>query len=369
MRRALRGSVLLAALIAITTLTPSAAAQVPPPGYGGGYVDPYYAQYYGGGYADPYYSQYYSGGYPYNGAYNTQYPYSGYNSYYNTPYPSSYNGSYPYNSYPYYNSAYPPGYPYNSAAYPYNTSYPPPALGNPFYAPPGYPPGYPGGGGAFQANAVMTGPTTITLNWTVLPGATNYQILQGLNGAPLTMYTTTTSTSMQIPVSGQNTQYQVNALGPTGQVIAQSNVTGVVPNGPFGPGQYPPQPPYGPYGPYPPQPPYVQPTAYCQIGTGPPGVVSPGCSTIAPAATVVPATQGTTVVVTLLDANRNPVPNVPVTMTPARAGDSAVPTYTNPMSNNQGVVYFTVRGAAPGQATFNTTAGGVNLPPFFITFQ
>ncbi len=347
MRTVLRGGALLAVLIGVVVVAPSAAAQYQyPPGYGG-YTDPY-AQYYNpyGTYSSPYTTGYPYGTYPYNtSAYPYNNPYNGPNPYSSYPYNT---GAYPYNTgaYPYNTGAYPYNtYPYGSAypygpSYGYNTSYagyPPPALGSPFYNPYTPPPGYPGVGGAFQATATLTSPTNATVSWAVYPGATSYAVYVGQNGAPLTMFTTTPATTVSVPVTGANTQFQVHALGPNGFDIAVSNITGVVPNGAYNP--------YTPYNPFAPG------------GVG------------VPAATVAPATIGTQVTVTVLDVNGNPVPNVQVAMTPGRAGDSATPVYVNPMTGPNGQVIFQVRGGAPGVATFNTTANGIQLAAVTITFQ
>jgi hypothetical protein len=199
-------------------------------------------------------------------------------------------------------------------------------------------------GGTIQATATLSGPNSATVSWTPYAGAASYGVYIGNNGAPLTMFTTTPNTTISVPVSGANTQFQIHALGPNGfDMGVLSNVTGVIPGG------------YSPFNPYQP--------------VGGVGVPNAARSTVVPAASFTPAAVGTQVTVTVLDVNGTPVPNAQVAMTPARTGDSATPIYVNPMTGPNGQVIFQVRGGGPGVATFNTTVNGIQLTPVTVTFQ
>jgi len=191
----------------------------------------------------------------------------------------------------------------------------------------------------------MSSANQASVSWTPFPGATSYAVYQGVNGGPLSMWTTTPATTVTVPISGANPAFQVHAVGPNGFDLSVSSIA-TVSGG------------YNPYGPYPP--PYPP---------GGVGLCNPARSTVIPAAPFAPASIGTQVTVSCLDVNGNPIPNQQISMTPGRQGDSATPVYVNPMTGPNGQVVFQVRGFAPGLATFNTTAGGQNLPAVSITFQ
>jgi hypothetical protein len=346
------------------------------PGYGGapgygypsqyGYSPPNYgAGQYGYNYGAPYGAPPYQGYYPYQGyqGYQGYYPYQqnnqGYYPYQNYAAPNGYPPNYAYNQ-PYgqpygpsYSPSYAPcgGYPSYASNTPYNptypnyTSYPNNYSYNGYGVPPplgtigGCAAPYPGApGGAFTATAVSTGGNAATISWTPVPSASSYNIFQGLNGAPLTQWSTSATTTTTVPLMpGSTYAFQIHAMGPNGFEIGVSNIT--------------------------------PPITSTGTGIGGAGTVNAANSTVTPAAFFTPAQIGTTVTVTLRDINRNPVPGVFVQMTPQRPGDTAYPQYTSPTSDPNGNVIFMVKGVGPGQALFNTTAGGFALAPATINFQ
>ncbi len=302
---------LCAVAVGLVGHVPSAMAQYYPDPYAGyGYGAPY------GYYGAPYYgySPYYSYGY-YGAPY---YGYPGYNAYYpyGYPYPTPYYGGYPYAAYAPYGA--PP--PLGAIVVPYGT------------VPPGY-----AGAGAFQLTATMAGPNVATLSWNPVPGAVSYTIYQGVNGGPLTFVQQTTSTTVTVPVTPPNSYvFQVHALGSSGFEIGVSNLS----------------------------PPLFAGISAPFAGFG---AVSATTSTVSSPTTTTSWIYPTQVTVVVRNAAGQPLPGVPVVMMASRPGDMVTP--SSVPTDGNGMAVFTLKGGAPGTATFTPVAGGVPLTPVTITFQ
>ena len=220
----------------------------------------------------------------------------------------------------------------------------------PGYGPPGYPPppGYPGYGmlpasypvpGQLQLTAVQTGPTTVQLSWVPVPGATSYNVLQGLNGAAPSLLAGVggaTSYLATLPPGGSVT-YQVQALGPNGQEMGRSNLSQAFSYGVAGAG-------------------------VGQVSTATSRIValSPNPASLAQ------LPSGVQVQVQVRDASGAPVPNAPVLL--QVTGAAMLQGATQQASDAGGNAAFTVRGTAPGQANIAAIVNGVTLPGLVYTF-
>ncbi len=92
------------------------------------------------------------------------------------------------------------------------------------------------------------------------------------------------------------------------------------------------------------------------------GGVSAGTSTVVAAPAIVPADgiAVSTVTITLLDSNSNPVADKTVTLVSSRLADDAISAASG-LSSASGVVTFTVKSATPGDSVFTATGDSVAL--------
>jgi hypothetical protein len=219
----------------------------------------------------------------------------------------------------------------------------PPGGGPAGYPGPGYPPygSLPGGylpGGPLQLTATQTSPSTVQLSWTVLAGASSYNVLQGLNGGPPTLLAavgSTTSYVATLPL-GSSVVFQVQALGPVGQEIGRSNLSPTF--------------------------------SYSAGAVG--GQVSAAYSRLVPlSSNQVSLTQfpnGVQVQVQARDANNLAVPNAQVLV--QVTGTAVVQGATQLLTDSAGNAVVTLRGTGPGQATLTATVNGLALPGLTYTF-
>ncbi len=251
---------------------------------------------------------------------------------------------------PYCPGGYPgmPGYP-GAPGYPGmpGVGYPPGAY-NPYGIPPGgYPPGVvpPGGiGGSFQVTATQSSPGVVTLSWPALPGAVSYNVWQGVNGAPLTLWGPSSGTTATVTLSQPNATYafQVHAIGAGGAEIGVSNITPPITG--TGVGVIPP--PVG------------------GVGVGIPSPIN-SRFTAPPSASIAASPAGLSVSAQIRDANNNPVPGVAVIVSVPPGLTVTPPQVTSDPGGN---AVFMVRAPAPGTFTINGTANGVTIQPATINF-
>ena len=380
MQARVREMVLVATLVGWLAVAPGALGQYYPPTYNP--ADPY-SQYYSGQFYPPSpnptasYSQfqqsyvpgqYYNYGQPYNYAQpppgspgtSAVYGYGGYPS--NGP-GSAYVG-YGYNTPAYqgYGSPFaPPGYGYAYAPY---SQYP----GAGYY--PGYLGGYPSylsppaaftgaasGGGTFTVTATLAAPGSATITWNPVPMAISYAVYQGVNGTPPTLVTTTPSTTINLPLIGGSSVFQVHALGVNGVEVGVSNYSQPVQASAWGaqfPGGY----PYNNY-PYPGGAPY----------SGLPSQPSPATSTALVTPNPAPITTTAQLVVNVLDLNRAPVQGRNVVVTSSRGPSDVITPSSSPVTDVNGRVYFNVRGGSPGPASLIVTVDNIPLQPVVINFN
>ncbi|HLI25702.1 MAG TPA: Ig-like domain-containing protein [Chloroflexota bacterium] len=371
MQAALRSTV-LTALVLGAVLAPARASAQPYPDPNNPqypqYYDPSQGQY-GGAYPYPYSSYSYPYGYPPYGGYGYP-PYGGYGygPYGYPPYgysPYSYYGQYGYNPYPYspYGSygygqygysaygysayGYPPYGQYGYSPYGYGAPYPP---GSAYYPGGGYLPynspytpyGSTGnpcyGGGSLTLSVTQSGNSAL-LSWNAYPGATSYNLLQGVNGAPPTLL-------KNIP--GGTTDIEYLQPGNTYVWQLQAIVNGV---------------------PMVTSPPTQPVTATPMTYTGvPSGIVSPSLSRIVAAQQCASVAGGTTVTVQVRDTNNMPMINQPVWVQALTPNAIVSPNQLNTDAGGN-TPAFTVRAQYPGPVDIGATVNGVSLQPVTIYFQ
>ncbi len=308
-----------------------------PPPYGAYGYNPY-GQY---GY-NPYgYGQYGYNLYPYTYPYS-QYGYS-YGQYGYPPYGYGTYGAYPYGPYGYGQYAYGQyGYPAYGAPYPGWGPYPAggyPPLGS-LYPPYGGAPGAPCYGGAgLTLNVTQTGNTAF-LSWTAYPGATSYNLLQGINGAPPTLLKNlpgaTTDTEVLLP--GNSYVWQVQAIV-NGAPVATSPPT---------------------------QPITATATSFTGVQSG---IVSPTLSRIVAGQQCASMAAGTTVTVQVRDTNNVPMINQPVWVQALSPNAIVTPNQLNTDASGN-TPAFSVRAQYPGPVQIGASVNGVPIqPPVTIYFQ
>jgi hypothetical protein len=175
-----------------------------------------------------------------------------------------------------------------------------------------------------------------------MPGATNYNVLQGINGSiPTLVQSAGATTSASVPITQPNTSYVfiIQAMGPNGVEIGRSNQSVPITGG---------------------------------IGSGVPGVgtgvADPARSTAVPGPPA-PAVSGVMVTVTARDFNNLPVASRSVTLQTQRPGDSVIPLTGGGLTDGSGTATFIVRGQSAGPATFIPIIDGRQLPPVTVQFQ
>jgi hypothetical protein len=240
---------------------------------------------------------------------------------------------------------YGPGNPYG-APMPYG--YPPGAVpGQGCYGQP-YGVGVVGGiGGTFTLTATLVNGNTAQLTWGAIPNASSYNVLQGINGQPPTQNVQSAglATTASIPVApGQQYQFQIQAMGPTGVEVGRSMPTTLTGTG------------VG----YPVGVPGVG-------GCGAPGQACASRSTAIPSPPSAPFATGLQINVTVLDMNGQPVIGAPVNITPSSGNATAQTPFAT--SGPGGIATFFVRGNGPGPATFTVTVNSQPLPvPVSVSF-
>jgi hypothetical protein len=205
------------------------------------------------------------------------------------------------------------------------------------------------GGGQFQLTATLVNPNTASLTWTGLPGATTYNVLQGINGQPPTQQVQSvgSATTAQVPIQpGTQYTFQIQAMGANNLEIGRSTVAPLAGGG-IG------------------IPPFGVPAGAC----GAPGQACASRSNVTVASQFAPMATGSQVTVAVRDAGGAPLPGHAVIIQPQRPGDQVQPVFGNGTTDPSGVATFTVRGATPGPATFNVTVDGIPLQTVTVTFQ